>query len=120
MNVTMRLIHLLGVVLISATSFAQKNESVYDYNEAFANNFYTKNATETHSASGQPGPKYWQNRADYSIKAILNETTKEISGSEVLTYTNNSPDKLNFLWLNVDQNLFKKDSRGNAIIPLNL
>ncbi len=92
--------------------------SNYNYNETFANNFYTKNATDTRSASGQPGAKYWQNRADYSLTASLNDQTKEIIGSEILTYTNNSPDKLGFLWMNVDQNLFKKDSRGNAIIPL--
>ena len=95
-----------------------KPPSNYNYNETFANNFYTKNATDTRSASGQPGAKYWQNRADYSLTASLNDQTKEIIGSEILTYTNNSPDKLGFLWMNVDQNLFKKDSRGNAIIPL--
>jgi len=103
-----------------SAAFAQdgKPTSNYNYNETFANNFYTKNGTETRSASGQPGAKYWQNRADYSLTATLNDQTKEITGSEVLTYTNNSPDKLGFLWMNVDQNLFKKDSRGNAIIPL--
>jgi hypothetical protein len=95
-----------------------KPPSNYNYNETFANNFYTKNATDTRSASGQPGAKYWQNRADYSLTASLKDQTKEIIGSEILTYTNNSPDKLGFLWMNVDQNLFKKDSRGNAIIPL--
>jgi hypothetical protein len=95
-----------------------KPTSIYNYNDAFANNFYTKNATETRSASGQPGAKYWQNRADYSLSATLNESLNEIVGSEILTYTNNSPDKLGFLWMNLDQNLFKKDSRGNAIIPL--
>ena len=102
----------------SANAQDVKSLSNYNYNETFANNFYSKNATETRSASGQPGAKYWQNRADYSISASLNDQTKEIIGSEILTYTNNSPDKLGFLWLNVDQNLFKKDSRGNAIIPL--
>lgn len=100
-----------------SNTFAQEAKSNYNYNEAFGNNFYTKNATETRSASGQPGPKYWQNRADYSLTASLNDQTNEIIGSEVLTYTNNSPDKLAFLWMNLDQNLFKKDSRGNAIIP---
>jgi hypothetical protein len=111
----------LGVLVFGASStYAQQGKptSNYNYNETFANNFYTKNATETRSASGQPGAKYWQNRADYSLKATLNDQTKEIVGSEILTYTNNSPDKLGFLWMNVDQNLFKKDSRGNAIIPL--
>ncbi len=90
----------------------------YNYNEAFGNGFYTKNATETRSASGQPGTKYWQNRADYTLNATLNEQSNEIVGSEILTYTNNSPDKLGFLWMNLDQNLFKKDSRGYAVIPL--
>jgi hypothetical protein len=111
----------LSALFFGVTSiFAQeaKPTSNYNYNETFANNFYTKNATETRSASGQPGAKYWQNRADYSLTATLNDQTKEIIGSEILTYTNNSPDKLGFLWMNVDQNLFKKDSRGNAIIPL--
>lgn len=92
--------------------------ATYDYQAAFANNFYTKNGTATRSASGQPGPSYWQNKANYELTASLNETNSEITGTEVLTYTNNSPDKLDFLWLNLDQNLFKADSRGNAIIPL--
>ncbi len=95
-----------------------KSASKYDYHDAFAPGFYTKNGTETRSASGQPGPKYWQNRADYQLTAVLNDKTSEIVGTEVLTYTNNSPDKLSFLWMNVDQNLFKDDSRGNAVIPV--
>ena len=92
--------------------------SKYDYHDAFAPNFYTKNGTETRSAGGQPGLKYWQNRADYQLTAQLNETSNEISGTEVLTYTNNSPDALSFLWMNLEQNAFKADSRGNAIIGL--
>lgn len=95
-----------------------KPVSNYNYHDAFAPNFYTKNGTDTRSASGQPGPKYWQNRADYQLAAVLNDKTKEITGTEILTYTNNSPDKISFLWMNVDQNLFKKDARGEAIIPL--
>ena len=105
-----------AVLLTSFTGLAQevKPISVYNYNETFGQNFYSKNGTDTRSASGQPGAKYWQNRADYSIAAVLNDVTNEISGTETLTYTNNSPDKLAFLWLNVDQNLFKKDSRGQT------
>lgn len=97
---------------------AQQNSvsSKYDYHDAFAPNFYSKNGSDTRSASGQPGPKYWQNRADYQLTAQLNETTDEISGTEILNYTNNSPDALNFLWMHLDQNAFKADSRGNAII----
>lgn len=103
----------LGSNIISAQQVTN-----YNYHDAFAPGFYTKNATETRSASGQPGAKYWQNRADYSLTASLNEVKNEISGSAIVTYTNNSPDKLDFLWMQVDQNLFKKESRGNAIIPL--
>ena len=95
-----------------------KSVSNYNYHDAFAPNFYTKNGTATRSASGQPGEKYWQNRADYQLTANLNDKTSEIIGTETLTYTNNSPDKLSFLWMNVDQNLFKTDSRGNAVIPV--
>jgi hypothetical protein len=99
---------------------AQQNAVVskYDYHDAFNPIFYTKGGTDTRSASGQPGAKYWQNRADYQLTANLNEQTSEIIGSEILTYTNNSPDKIGFLWMNVDQNLFKADSRGNAVIPV--
>jgi Peptidase family M1 domain len=102
----------------SSLQAQETKTSKYDYHDAFAPGFYTKNASETRSASGQPGPKYWQNRADYQLIASLNDKNSEIIGTAILTYTNNSPDKLAFLWMNVDQNLFKKDSRGNAVIPV--
>lgn len=101
----------------SISLFAQERNN-YNYNVAFANNFYVKYGSETRSASGKPGPKYWQNRADYILTANLDDKSKEISGTEILTYTNNSPDDLDFLWMQLDQNLFKKDSRGNAVIPV--
>ena len=108
-----------GLFFLSTALIAQeKKTSNYDYNEAFGHDFYSKNGTATRSASGKPGHAYWQNSADYTIDVNLNETTKEISGSETITYTNNSPDALEFLWMQLDQNLFKQDSRGNAIIPL--
>ena len=91
----------------------------YDYHDAFAPFFYTKNGNEYRAATGEPGPKYWQNRADYQLDVKLNEATNEIAGTEILSYTNNSPLKLNFIWMQLDQNLFKKDSRGSAIVPLN-
>jgi Peptidase family M1 domain len=102
----------------SSLQAQETKTSKYDYHDAFAPGFYTKNASETRSASGQPGSKYWQNRADYQLIASLNDKNSEIIGTAILTYTNNSPDKLAFLWMNVDQNLFKKDSRGNAVIPV--
>ena len=106
--------------LFCLIAFSQNNnESIYNYNEAFGHGFYTKNGTETRSASGKPGHLYWQNSADYSINVSLDDKNKSVSGNETITYTNNSPDDLDFLWLQVDQNLFKEDSRGNAIIPVN-
>ncbi len=89
----------------------------YDYHETFGPPFYSKNGNEYRAADGAPGPKYWQNRADYQLTAHLNDQTNEIVGTEVLTYTNNSPQKLGFIWMQLDQNLFKQDSRGSAIVP---
>ncbi len=90
----------------------------YDYHETFGPPFFSKNGGEFRAADGAPGPKYWQNRADYQLTAKLNDETNEITGSEILTYTNNSPQKLDFLWMNLEQNLFRQDSRGTAIVPL--
>ncbi|SEG12980.1 hypothetical protein SAMN05421847_1487 [Halpernia humi] len=105
-------------VAFSALAFAQENASKYSYTEAFKQDFYQNNATETRSASGQPGHNYWQNRADYQLKANLDADNKKITASAEISYTNNSFDNLGFLWLQMDQNLFKKDSRGNAVIPV--
>jgi len=93
--------------------------SKYNYHDAFAPFFYTHNGNEYRAASGEPGPKYWQNKADYHLAVKLNEATNEISGTEILSYTNNSPQNLNFIWMQLDQNLFKDDARGNAIVPIN-
>ncbi|MES3020361.1 MAG: M1 family metallopeptidase [Pseudomonadota bacterium] len=62
------------------------------------------------NAAGAPGHAYWQQRADYSIRATLDETRRAISGAGTITYHNNSPDTLGYLWLQLDQNLFRADS----------
>jgi hypothetical protein len=59
---------------------------------------------EYRTASGAPGPKYWQQRCDYNIKASLDEKKLVLTGSETLTYYNNSPDALTYLWLQLDEN----------------
>ena len=69
------------------------------------------------AASGAPGPKYWQNRADYDIKASLDTTAKTLTGSLRLRYTNNSPDTLRFIWLQLEQNAFKDKSLNSYIFP---
>ncbi|MFN9803590.1 MAG: M1 family metallopeptidase [Bacteroidota bacterium] len=110
------------IPVCSATVYGQTASptvSNYSYTETFAPFFYSKNGNEFRSASGEPGPRYWQNKVDYMIDVKLNEATNEIKGYEIITYTNNSPQKLPYLWMQLDQNLFRKDSRGSAITPYN-
>ena len=64
------------------------------------------------SGSGLPGPAYWQNRVDTTIKATIEPATHTLRGEEVLSYTNNSPDALDELWMQLDQNIYRKDSRA--------
>jgi hypothetical protein len=72
-------------------------------------------AGEARRGSGAPGAKYWQQQVDYVIKVALDSTTHRLSGSERVTYHNNSPDKLAYLWFQLDQNIEKSDSRANAM-----
>jgi hypothetical protein len=65
------------------------------------------------TASGAPGSRYWQQRADYVIDAELDEVNRRITGRETITYKNNSPDTLTYVWLQLDQNTFRKDSDAN-------
>lgn len=67
------------------------------------------------TASGSPGPAYWQQRADYRITVNLDPSAHRISGTVEITYTNNSPDQLDYLWLQLDQNLFTPSSRGASL-----
>ena len=62
------------------------------------------------NAAGEPGHQYWQQKVDYKIKVRLDEEKRSISGSEIITYKNNSPDTLKYLWLQLDQNKFRNDS----------
>ena len=69
------------------------------------------------SASGAPGPKYYQQQADYVMDIVLDDETQRISGNETITYTNNSPDELEYLWVQLDQNVRAKDSKSPLIEP---
>ena len=111
--------YLFAVLLISLSGKAQTNDdSSYDYVKAFKTDFYSNTSNNVRSASGKPGAQYWQNKADYLIDVRLDTLSDIISGKEIITYTNNSPDELDFLWLQLDQNAFKNDSKGSAVIPI--
>ncbi len=68
---------------------------------------------EYRTASGAPGPKYWQQRADYDIKCSLDEVNTKLTGSETITYYNNSPDQLTYLWLQLDENQHSSINNAN-------
>ena len=119
----MKITKLVAVCALSCASafsaLAQQATPVSNYNpaDAFGPLFYTQNGNEFRSANGAPGVKYWQNRVDYNITANLDETQNLVTGSVTLTYKNNSPDQLPYLWLQLDQNTFKDGSRGKQITP---
>jgi hypothetical protein len=102
------------VLLAHCVFFTGFSQNKFNHREAFDPVFYPQTGNDYRSASGEPGPKYWQNRADYKINCTLDTISQKISGDLELTYTNNSPDNLRFLWLQVDQNIYKKESRGSA------
>ena len=68
------------------------------------------------TASGAPGKDYWQQKADYDIKVELDDVNQKIIGTEIITYTNKSPDELRYLWLQLDQNLFEKKLQNSGAI----
>jgi hypothetical protein len=67
------------------------------------------------NSAGAPGKDYWQQEADYDIKVKITPTTREVNAKALVTYTNNSPDDLNYIWIHLEQNIFREDSIGNAI-----
>jgi hypothetical protein len=102
----------LFVILCSLMAKAQQPASTqYNANTRFeqlGSQLPTPNTYRT--ASGAPGKDYWQQKADYDIKVELDDETQKIIGTEIITYTNKSPDELRYLWLQLDQNLFEKTS----------
>ena len=104
----------LLALLICSASLSLHAQSNYDHRETFHPQFYPYPGNEMRSASGEPGPRYWQNRADYSIQCRLDTATHSITGELIVTYTNNSNDALRFVWLQLDQNIYKIDSRASA------
>jgi len=94
----------LPVLLLSTAAVAQHEDKFRQLDEQWP----TPNAYRT--ASGAPGPGYWQQQADYDIDATLDETEHKITGTERITYHNYSPDTLSYLWVQLDQNNFSPES----------
>ncbi|AZI19715.1 M1 family metallopeptidase [Chryseobacterium taklimakanense] len=98
---------ILGVTACASTVYAQNHQNNPGSNhgnkfEQLGTILPTPNIYRT--ASGAPGQGYWQNRADYDITAYLDEDSRKLKGSETVTYYNNSPDQLDYLWLQLDEN----------------
>ena len=93
-------------------------QPAFDARATFTPQFVTERGPSTHTAGGAPGATYWQNAASYKIAATLDEKTETVRANVEITYTNNSPDRLPFVWLQLDQNLFKRGSRGGQVTPV--
>jgi len=89
-------------------------DSLYNPSDFYLQSFNPTVGNEFRSAKGTPGPKYWQNISSYLIHATLSEKDNSISGDVTIAYTNNSPDQLDYLWLQLDQNIFEPTSRAVA------
>jgi hypothetical protein len=107
----------------SLTSFAQevkKEETKKDQGHTDINKFsqmYAEMATPNmfRTASGAPGPAYYQQRADYKINVELDDKLSRMYGSETVTYYNNAPESLDYLWVQLDQNIARRDSQTPLI-----
>ncbi|MEO6455632.1 MAG: M1 family metallopeptidase [Ginsengibacter sp.] len=104
-------------ILFTIAVSAQDNKSKYDQHVLFSPLFYPAGINEYRAPTGEPGPKYWQNKASYKIAVSLDDVNNKITGSVTITYTNNSPYALSFLWLQLDQNLYDLASRGHLKLP---
>lgn len=103
------------LLFLISTSEISAQSGTYDYHKAFDPFFNNTSGTVYQSADGQPGPDYWSNRANYNITVKLDTAQKSISADETITYFNNSPNDLSFLWIELGQNRFSKSSRSAAV-----
>ncbi|UBM58450.1 M1 family metallopeptidase [Marinilongibacter aquaticus] len=110
-----------GALLLAAgfcSSVQAQEKSKYDNSAAFDPLFAYRQGTVYRSGTGAPGPQYWQNRADYNIDVTLDPDKNTVAGHVEITYTNNSPDQLDFVWVQLDQNAFNDESKGGVTTPL--
>ena len=107
-----RLLSPMLLLLVPALQ-AQQAPPPFDPVQTFAPLTLPQPANAFRSASGAPGPQYWQNEADYDLHATLDPEAKVLHATETITYTNNSPDSLPSLWIQLDQNIYRPDARAN-------
>ena len=96
----------------AAWSASSGTHGTYDPRETFAPLTLPQPVNAFRAGDGTPGPQYWQNRADYTIHASIDTSTHTLSASEIIAYTNNSPSSLDCLWVQLDQNIYRNDSRS--------
>jgi hypothetical protein len=96
-------------------SFAQ---TANETNQKDFGEFMDRTGNYFRAASGKPGVGYWQNAADYQLEVSLDDVNHILSGKVTIAYTNNSPETLEFIWLQLEQNRFKPDSRGTLTTPI--
>ncbi|RCR65696.1 M1 family metallopeptidase [Larkinella punicea] len=114
-----KLLLFIGILISIGEVYAQsKTNSTYDAHELFHPLFNMQPGNDYRAGSGAPGPRYWQNRADYKINVRLDDEKNVLSGEVEITYKNNSPEALPFLWLQLDQNAFSDTSRAAKTTPL--
>ena len=101
---------LLCCLSMAIQASAQDKEPSKDFQDKFRQlEEILPTPNEQRTASGAPGKSYWQQQADYSMDLDLNDETQVLNGTETITYTNNSPDPLSYVWMQLDQNTFQKD-----------
>lgn len=105
----MRYLALIFLLTIAAPSYAQPKSQPHDKFKQLSEDLLPT-PTKYRAASGAPGSEYWQQRADYSIDVELDDERQRVNGSETITYFNNSPDTLAYLWIQLDQNIFARNS----------
>lgn len=111
----------LMVLVISVGASAQTKQSKQPHHEDKFRQLEEVLPTpnDQRIASGRPGPEYWQQQTDYDIKVELNDDNQTITGSETITYKNNSPHTLSYIWIRLDQNRFAKHSDDHLTQPTN-
>ena len=94
-----------GLGYTCLTAYGQMNNPGSNHGNRFEElNYLLATPNEYRTASGAPGPKYWQQRADYDMAVELDEPNNVLKGTETITYYNNSPNPLNYIWLQLDEN----------------